>query len=372
MNTTFKKISLLTFALSLGLVSCTNEEEDISLNPENVVKVQASLNNGVSLNDASAITGLNQGDIYRDFALDPQNVVQPSDCGTTPFNDVISASVSSNIDLLGQQFFELYAEMNFLYTITDNSEQTFGADGQYTNLVKKITRNLETFWNMPDEIIVRGQHNATLNDFDKIVQIRKFWYGLTQEEAESDANIIINVINEQSTFLIESPLLSFDGFAISLNGFLGQNDLIVIGDGLVELASEAGVQDKVVWNGIMAHEWAHHIQTNNRPVWYPNGAADNEPEATRTTELEADFFTGYYLTHKRGATYNWKRVEDFLELFFNIGDCLFTNPGHHGTPLQRLEAARQGFELAKSAQKNGKILSEDEVHTVFIDSLNDI
>lgn len=372
MKTIIKKITLITLGIGVFLFSCTSEENLIPLDQENAIRAQASISSSEELNDGILQIQVDDDNHYSDFSMNPMNVVVPSECGTTPFNDVISTSISSNLDLLGQQFFSLYSEMNFLYTLTDESPQTFGANGEYTNLVKKITRSLEKFWKMPNEISVRGQHNATLNDFDKLVQIRMFWYGLTLEEAESDANIIVNVINEQSTFLIESPLLSFDGFAISLNGQLGQNDIIVIGDGLVELAAEAGVQDKVVWSGIMAHEWAHQIQTNNRPVWYPNGAADNLPEATRTTELEADFFTGYYLTHKRGGTYNWKRVEGFLELFFNIGDCGFTDSGHHGTPLQRMEAARQGFELAKSAKKNGKILTEDAVHDVFINLLDDI
>ena len=90
------------------------------------------------------------------------------------------------------------------------------------------------------------------------------------------------------------------------------------------------------------------------------------------TELEADFLTGYYLTHKRGATYNWKRVEDVLEGFFNIGDCQFTSDGHHGTPLQRMEAARQGYELAANTKKKGKIMTQTEVHQAFLSVLDAI
>jgi len=171
--------------------------------------------------------------------------------------------------------------------------------------------------------------------------------------------------NEESTFLIESPLLSFDGFATT-------DDLIVVGDGLIELASASGVEDKVVWSGILAHEWAHQIQFDNFDQWYPNGAADNAPEATRTTELEADFIAAYYLTHKRGATYNWKRVEGFFDLFFNIGDCSFTSSGHHGTPLQRMRAAEAGYLLAQNTFPKGHILGTNEVHDIFLNQLEGI
>jgi hypothetical protein len=256
--------------------------------------------------------------------------------------------------------------MNFFYTITDESEQYFGDKGQYTNYVNNRVRSLEKFWNMPEEVEVRGQHNSTLDDKEKIIDILYFWYVVEPGEPEFLADFFVDFINVESTFLVETPLISFDGFAIALGGALGQEDLIVIGDGLVELASEAGVEDKVVWSGILAHEWAHQIQFNNRGVWYPTGAI------TRTTELEADYFTAYYLTHKRGGTYNWKRVQDFLELFYNIGDCLFDDDGHHGTHLQRERAAQYGYELAQSAQKNGKIMTEDEVHEYFLASLDDI
>ena len=73
------------------------------------------------------------------------------------------------------------------------------------------------------------------------------------------------------------------------------------------------------------------------------------------------------MTHKRGATYNWKRIEDYFTLSFNVGDCLTTSKQHHGTPEQRLAAAKLGYELADSAQKKGFILSPDEVHETFLD-----
>jgi len=315
---------------------------------------------------------LDKSKFYSDNPFELSQVVTPSECAPTIFNTVISNSVSSNIDVLGSNWYDLYATMNFYYTMSDTSEQYFGAKGEYTNLVAKITRSLEKFWNMQNEISVKGQHNATLNDKSKIIEILTFWYGLSELDATFYADYFVDYINIESTFLIETPLISFDGFAIALNGSFGQGDLIVIGDGLIELASEAGVDAKVTWEGIMAHEWGHQLQFNNSSIWYPNGAADNAPEATRTTELEADFFTGYYLTHKRGGTYNWKATEQFLALFFNIGDCSFTSSGHHGTPDQRMEAARQGYILAQNAKKNGHILSEDVVHQNFLSILPSI
>lgn len=365
-------LALLTAVL---LTSCEKDvSNEVVGNSEElftVAKATATTNSS-ELEKPTVVIPLNRNLLFSDNPFKLSQVVNPSECAPTLFNDVINQSVSSNYDALGAEWYELYAEMNFYYTLTDTSTPYFGANGEYTNLVKKITRSLEKFWDMPNEVSVRGQHNSTLNDFDKIVDILTFWYGLPEELALSYADYFTNYINVESSFLIESPLLSFDGFAIALEGQLDQGDLIVIGDGLIELASEAGVDTKVVWAGIMAHEWGHQMQFNNNAIWYPNGAADNAPEATRTTELEADFMTGYYLTHKRGGTYNWKSTEEFLNLFFNIGDCSFTSNGHHGTPKQRMSAAREGYILAKNAKKNGHILDANTVHQYFLGKLDEI
>lgn len=365
-------LALLTAVL---LTSCEKDvSNEVVGNSEElftVAKATATTNSS-ELEKPTVVIPLNRNLLFSDNPFKLSQVVNPSECAPTLFNDVINQSVSSNYDALGAEWYELYAEMNFYYTLTDTSTPYFGANGEYTNLVKKITRSLEKFWDMPNEVSVRGQHNSTLNDFDKIVDILTFWYGLPEDLALSYADYFTNYINVESSFLIESPLLSFDGFAIALEGQLDQGDLIVIGDGLIELASEAGVDTKVVWAGIMAHEWGHQMQFNNNAIWYPNGAADNAPEATRTTELEADFMTGYYLTHKRGGTYNWKSTEEFLNLFFNIGDCSFTSNGHHGTPKQRMSAAREGYILAKNAKKNGHILDANTVHQYFLGKLDEI
>ena len=59
-------------------------------------------------------------------------------------------------------------------------------------------------------------------------------------------------------------------------------------------------------------------------------------------------------------------MSSFLSVFFQIGDCAFTDPNHHGTPLQRMRAAQFGFDVADQARKQGHILSSEEVHTLFV------
>jgi hypothetical protein len=86
----------------------------------------------------------------------------------------------------------------------------------------------------------------------------------------------------------------------------------------------------------------------------------------------ADAMAGYYLTHRRGATMNQKRVEQFLGVFFQVGDCFFDNAGHHGTPNQRMAATHFGFAVADQEQRQGQILTADEFHDLFVAAYPDL
>jgi hypothetical protein len=67
-----------------------------------------------------------------------------------------------------------------------------------------------------------------------------------------------------------------------------------------------------------------------------------------------------------------KRVAQFLRVFFDIGDCAFDNPGHHGTPNQRMRAANFGFSVAAEAQKQGHILTANQFHARFVAAYPDL
>ncbi|WP_276496489.1 hypothetical protein [Pontibacter litorisediminis] len=314
------------------------------------------------------------GENLRDYFV-INNAVEATECGPTEFVSV----QNKYIRMLGQELvpvfggetanylFSLYMDINLVAAYFDRTpQQYFGEQGEYTDFMAKRKLELEKFWNMPGQIRVNGQHNATLNDRDKVASILyRYYTGFpTEKDAYAYADMLMGINSMMST-LPESPFFSVDGFATSGN-------LIVIGDGLVKMLSEAGVAQDIVWTGVLAHEWAHQIQFDNYTAWYPNGAADNAPEATRYTELEADFMAAYYMTHKRGATYNWKRVEQFFTLYFQIGDCGFTSDGHHGTPQQRMAAAQLGYQTASQEQKQGHIMTPEQLHEIFVSSINNL
>lgn len=370
-----KAIRNFALCLALGMitVSCEQESDTMdelaqSKSQQSVAASTTKLNQDVKLKSPESFGIINEN--LRDYVV-INNAVVATECGPTDFvavqNKYIQMLGKELVPVLGGELanylFGLYLDISFVAAYIDGSEQYFGANGEYNQFMTLRQRQLEGFWNMPGQIRVNGQHSATLNDRDKVAYILyEYFTGLTSEEEAYELADELMALNALFSTIPESPFFSVDGFATSEN-------LIVIGDGLVQMLAESGVSADIVWTGVLAHEWAHQIQFDNMKAWYPNGAADNRPEATRYTELEADFMAAYYMTHKRGATYNWKRVEQFFTLFFQIGDCSFESNGHHGTPDQRMAAARLGYELANQAQKQGHILSPEQVHEAFVEAI---
>jgi hypothetical protein len=368
----FNKIALLSLCLGFISVSCEKdtevEEMMVSDSPTmNASHSTVQVNANTAVNTQFAVNPVTfEGHNLRNDVL-KKNAVEPTECSPTAFNAEINKVIQPFFsDPLALTYIGLYLDLNFYMSYFDTSEQYFGESGEYTNFVAKRVRDLEKFWDMPNEVRVNGQHTASLNDREKLADIYMIVGSNveTREDAYAIADFLLS-INEASPVLPESPYFALDGFATPGN-------LIVIGDGITSLLSNTGIDEGIVWTGILAHEWAHQIHINYNSEWYPTGAAQDPAAATRYTELEADFLAAYYMTRKRGATYNWKRVEQFFELFFNIGDCGFASSGHHGTPLQRMEAARLGYELAQSAQKNGHILSQQEVHEAYMAAFGSI
>lgn len=353
----------------LGTFLLSSCQPEVEIETDNSEKTFTSINYvHRTSNNSEKVLKKNNKD--REVAVFNENVgdqifkraVIPSECGATKFSEIqLNYYHELESDPLASSNYNFYSNLNFNAAYLGIGEQYFGEDGEYTNLVKRIKRDLEKFWDMPDEIMLHGQHNETLNDREMLVEI--LWYVIADVESKEDLYPIVDDLLEQnarSPVLPESPFFSSDG----LSTF---NDLIIIGDGLIKMFALTGVEEEVVWSGILAHEWSHQIQIDNIFSWYPFGSFDSAAEQTRQIELEADFFSAYYLTHKRGAAYNWKKVDEFLELFFQAGDCSFEFELHHGTPQQRMMAAEEGYQLAASTQKKGQILTPEEVHEYFID-----
>jgi len=109
-------------------------------------------------------------------------------------------------------------------------------------------------------------------------------------------------------------------------------------------------------SGVLAHEWGHQVQFNNG--WFMS----SEP-TSRPIELEADAFSGFYMA--LGESYSWTSIDNYFSAIASEGDYNFNDPGHHGTPQERLTAAQLGFQTAIQSIQTQTPLTYAELHQIF-------
>ncbi len=308
--------------------------------------------------------------------MDLSRAVVPTTCDdNTPINDYFLQRAFEiplpNLILLINRWADQVPTYEALLFQTTATPQYFGYNGEYTQRMTKTERDVKRFWDIhSSDIQVVPMHGTVLANPSRTVPTYKsdVFLGLDDATANSWASEVRSVmLTEPQVHGGNHPLFTFNAFAISAPE-LGIPDKVVMGDGILDGYKAVGFDD-VALQAIFAHEFGHHIQ-------YERGYLDELPpgadpttvdaaELTRHNELMADAFSAYYLTHSRGASMNRKRVAQFLQVFFQIGDCAFTNPGHHGTPIQRMRAATFGFDVADQAQKQGHILTAAQFHALF-------
>ncbi|AUD01441.1 hypothetical protein [Spirosoma pollinicola] len=295
-------------------------------------------------------------------------VIEPTACEPTAFNTWVNQQLADwNDEILfyaivtGMLDFPTY---DALYFENSSAEQYFGVTGQYSQRTTKTFKDLQRFWDIrSNDIVLVAMHGSMLRDRAKIIRIDKLLHGDSQAAAEYWADLIATLLNVVPQYRQGNhPIFTLNAFAQPAFQLLGYGVIpnkIVMGDGIIEAYNSLGYGD-VVSQAVLAHEFGHHVQ-------FQRGLFTDaySPESTRRTELMADAYSAYYLSHARGASMQWKRVQQFLNVFYNLGDCGFTNYGHHGTPRQRMAAADWGYSLANDAQKQGHILSSQAVATLF-------
>jgi len=254
---------------------------------------------------------------------------------------------------------------------TENTPQYFGYNGEYTQVLQKTERDAKSFWDIPSGgIQLIGMHGTILLDVERVAATYVAAFQtengpVTPELAAEVAPIVRETVLQSRTLNGGNhPLFSFNALSIpKLDVTIPAK--VIMGDGILAGYDAIGFGD-VAPQAVYAHEFGHQIQFANDYFDDPYATRDDFADFTRYTELMADAFSAYYLTHKRGAAMNKKRVEEFLQVFFQVGDCEFDNPEHHGTPNQRMAAARFGFNVADQAQKQGQILTSEQFHALFV------
>jgi hypothetical protein len=168
-------------------------------------------------------------------------------------------------------------------------------------------------------------------------------------------------ITIQSSFwnnIPASPLPWNDCKAPNAESLPGGN--ILFGVNFFQLLITQNNGDSLPIAGVLAHEWAHQIQ-------FDNGWMVQTEPTVRSTELEADAFSGFYMALAKG--WAWAYINDYFTTLASIGDYDFTNPSHHGTPQERVAAANLGFTTGLNAMQTAQPLSYAQLHQIFSSSI---
>ncbi len=310
------------------------------------------------LDKAAALraTGPGSGTTFAEIA---NSVIDPagSVCGSTPMRDWLGAQVK-DIDPM----IMLFAHMIYLDALptydaliygTSSKSNVFGGTVQHSRQLTSTFKGLQRFWNIPTDISLVPM----TSDVFSSVEATAHAYGILTSDpklAMAMAQLAHLVLDLEPAFQQgKNPIFTFNAYAFDPQGdpeytSRGVGKKILIGDGILAGLDAVGLSD-VGPRAVLSHEFGHQVQYADHLL---DGATDT-PEASRRTELMADAFGTYYLTHSRGEAINAKRVLDDENTFYNVGDCSVSVPGHHGTPNQRFRSAAWAVSVVNSQPNQG-------------------
>jgi hypothetical protein len=232
-------------------------------------------------------------------------------------------------------------------------------------------RDAKRFWDISSsDMQLHAMHGSMLTDQSRVARVLMRGFGFDRGFAAEYAEFVTRVVATTPVFRHgNNPLFTLNAFAFTPAGkdpkvVAGVHDKLIFGDGLLDAFAALGMTD-VAPRAILGHEFGHQVQFKDNLYDSPLTGA----EATRRTELMADAMGTYFLTHSRGLSLNTQRVLEGEKTLYDVGDCSFDDPNHHGTPNQRLRASTWGARLAMSAQKQGHILPSLRVARLFDNAL---
>lgn len=299
-------------------------------------------------------------------------VINPDDydCGPTKLDtyvDSILANVDSGnlflLSLLGGLDIPTYDAILF--------GKPKGADYQLlpaykTSLTTTFTA-AQNFWDVQlNNVQLMAMHGDVMTDENRVAATVEYMYGVGPADATDIARDIISIVKSDPGLKNgKNPLFTLNAFAFTGEGdpdpvIRKLKDKMVFGDGILKALKALGL-NKVGPKAVLGHEMAHHVQ-------YEDDLFDSDltgAEATRRTELMADAFGTYFVTHKKGLGFNPNQVLQTQQSFYDVGDCSFDSDGHHGTPNQRRAASAWGAAVVAYSNNPNKVLPSLKLDAKF-------
>lgn len=216
----------------------------------------------------------------------------------------------------------------------------------------------QRFWDVRlDNVQLMAMHGGMLTDVNRVASVMQFMYGVGPADATDIAKDLVAMVQSDPALQNgDHPLFTLNAFAFSGEGdpdpvIRKLKDKMVFGDGILAALKSIGL-NKVGPKAVLGHEMSHHVQYEDNLFDSPLTGA----EATRRTELMADAFGTYFATHKKGLSMKPVQILQVEESFYDVGDCSFDNPGHHGTPNQRKAASSWGAATVAYSNTPNKVM----------------
>ena len=261
-----------------------------------------------------------------------------------------------------------------LFGTPRNTEDYGIVPANYKAPITQAFKSSQRFWDVNlFDVQAMSMQNDMLADHDRVARIIGVLFGVDEAEADATATQVQALLNSSPALDGgRNPLFTLNAFAFSAEGetdpiFQGLPDKMIWGEGLAAGLDALGLGTAAA-KGVIAHEMAHHVQFEDNLFDSPLTG----PEATRRTELMADAFGTYHVAHKRGLNLKGVNLHKVEQAFFEVGDCAFDNPGHHGTPNQRLRASLWGAGLAAKTPPPFRVLPSLTLDAKFEKKLPDL
>ncbi|MDE9364607.1 hypothetical protein PZ938_03235 [Luteipulveratus sp. YIM 133132] len=300
------------------------------------------------------------------------NVINPDDydCGPTKLDAYVD-SILKDVDpgnlfllsMIGALDFPSYDAL--IYGTPKGAN--YQLPSAYASSLTTTFGYAQRFWDVRlNDVQLMAMHGTMMTDTNRVARMVTLFYGLEGQEAIDLANDIISIVKSDAGLQNgENPIFTLNAFAYSAVGetdpvFKRLKDKLVFGDGILAALKGIGL-NQVGPKAVMGHEMAHHVQ-------YEDNLFDSDlegPEATRRTELMADSFGTYFVTHKKGVGLNANQVLQAQQAFYAVGDCQFDATGHHGTPNQRRAASAWGAAVVATSNNPNKVLPSLKLDAKF-------
>ncbi|GAA3484946.1 hypothetical protein [Streptomyces yanii] len=305
--------------------------------------------------------------------------INPDDykCSTTDFREWARGQIAqidpASWDWYQNGFLGLSPDLLIQYwtlmkTPTNPHDTALGPNGANTNELARTFTNLQRFWDVDTSKVGLVSLDGKVLGPDASADRQYVYDGLSKISPLGALFLKLGVEGGLSSGRlngfpggVDNPMFSLNAFAIDPSHAgdsqatletLGITRRVAMGQGILQMWNELGL-GRVGGRAVMAHEFGHQVQYSDN--LFETDITD-EAEATRRTELMADALGTYFTVHKLGESLNKAYTLQDLQTFYNVGDCGFSNPGHHGTPNQRYRSSAWAADLVKSADDQGHIL----------------